>query len=140
MRRVTTLTVQEKRDALCNAIRHKCQYSISSYQMAIILESINLNRIYCVKTTTDARKFLNITTEEFVVSSERKVISYIRKLYGNFDYGYFYKSDIMKDHKSAVLYEYRDAAAIKQTITHKKGEPAFMTYTLVIFESGNKAA
>ena len=121
---------------LCNAIRHKCKYSISPHLLASILEHVNLSRSYTIQATTDRTKFLNIVTEEFVSSSEKTVTSHIQRIYGRFQPGYFRKVDGISHHKPAKLLDLQAAAAIKKTITQKAGHADSVSYSIVIFENG----
>lgn len=136
MRRLAMITHQEKIDALCNAIRSKCCYPVSSRHISCIIENININRVYCIKTTRNSGKFLNFITEEFIATPIRKTISCTIPLYGKFTCGHFFKDERSSDSHSGTIDIKHDAAAIKRTITQHENELVSVTYTIVLYESG----
>lgn len=135
MQRLSKMASQEKRDALRSAIRRKCQNGISNQRLDLILEGLNVNRPYSIKTTRDYGRFLNIATVETVATPERKTLSYVTSLYGDFKCGFFFKSERESCSIPGEINSERDAAAVKQTIVQHRGEPATVTYTLVLYES-----
>lgn len=134
MQRLSKLTSQEKRDALRNAIRRKCRFEMSSHRLDFILDHLNLNRPYSIKATIDPGKFLNVATAENVATPERKMLSFVIKLYGDFEYGFFLKSEWESCSVPGEINSKQAAAAIKWMIVQLKGQPATVTYTLVLYE------
>ena len=136
MQRIARLTAQEKRNALRKAIKRKCHYDITPGQLEHIIENININRAYCIKTTKDRGKFLNLITQEAVVTSERKNMSYVFYLYGDFQCGYFSKNGEKTYSVPGTLDISQNAAAIKQSIIQKTNCQPIVTYTIVIYQGG----
>lgn len=136
MQCLAKLTYQEKVDILCKVIRRKSRYGISDHSLGIILDNLNLHRPHIVKVTTDHIKFLNIATVEMVALSDGARLSYVTKIYGDFQCGYFFKSPQETNSMAGSMDFSKDAAFLKRTIFHLSGQSPIVTYTLVLFESG----
>ena len=133
MQKFSRLTDQERRDALCNAIKHKCRHGISSQYLKRIVNNLNVDRTYFIKVTQDHGKFLNIATEEFVVTNDRKMISYVVPFYGDFRCGRFFKHDSNVFSEPGSMSGNHAAAALKTTICSEDGLSC-VTFVIVIYE------
>lgn len=130
------LTDEERRELLRRAICRKCQYRISEERLENILLHINIRRPYVLKTTVCPDKFLNHITAEYIATAEHRVISEVFPIYGAFRSGYYER--VLKSSpymRPGQLDTHTDAAAVKVSLYQHGSEPAFATYTLILYES-----
>lgn len=133
---LSRLTDEERRELFCRAIRRKCQYHISEERLEQIFLHINIRRPYVLKTTDCPNKFLNHVTTEYIATAENRVMSEVFPIYGTFRSGYYECVSKSSPYLcSGQLDIHKDAAAIKLSLYQHGSEPAFATYTLVLYES-----
>lgn len=136
MQCLSRLSIQEKRNILGKVIRRKSRYGISDHCLGFILDNLNVHRPHIIKVTSDFTKFMNIATAEMVITYERRVLSYVTKIYGDFQCGHFYKNmEETRSLKGTVNHD-QDAAVLKRSIVHFVDQPPIITYTLALYESG----
>ena len=121
-----------RRQKLREAILQKCRY-ISKDKVELLLDQINLNRMYFVKRTDSSKKFLNIITSEFICSPDRKLLSTTIPLLGDFQPGYFIQTVDKTEYRSGRLSENMLCAALKMSISSWEGQIT-STYSLIIYE------
>ena len=134
MQCLAKLTYQEKVDILCKVIRRKSRYGISDHSLGIILDNLNVHRPHIIKVTSDYTKFMNIATAEMVFTCERKVLSYVTRIYGDFQCGHFYKNMGETSSLEGTVNHDHDAAVLKRSIVQFVDQPPIITYTLALYE------
>lgn len=131
MQRVLQMDSSHRYLRLREIIKDKCNI-ITREDLDAIMSNINVNRIYSIKSTTSAVKFLNIATAENISTSERKTLSYIIPILGKFEPGYFSNINSTKCSAAGMVDGKSTCAAVKMSITSCGGHIT-TTYTLAIY-------
>lgn len=105
---------------------------ISSKQLELICNSINTNRRYFIKSTTDKDKFMNYITREMIISDEKRMFSEVLPIYGQFQAPYFEKIGSDRRSVNGELDPSFSAAAIKirAGIDNQRSS---VTYSLILY-------
>lgn len=105
---------------------------ISSEYVDCICESINVNRRYFIKSTSNKQKFLNLVTRETIITKDTRAFSEVLPLYGDFKSPYFEKIGEERYAIDGELVAFRPAAAVKIRVG-TENQRTSTTYSLIIF-------
>lgn len=132
MKSFVLLSAEERKAELRSVIRSRAG-TISDSRLNLILDRLNVNRIYYIKVLQCPKKFLNIVTSECIGAADKKLYSITIPLYGTFSEGYFYRSESEKGILPGSIDTALPAAAVKITLENTAGRIT-KTYTLAIYE------
>ena len=121
-----------RRIRLKEILQQKCR-RISDENIDIIMSRLNINRIYLIKNTSSSVKFLNIITAESIFMPEKKTLSYIIPILGDFEPGYYINIENNRQSVPGVVLKNSTCAALKMTISLIEGHLK-ITYTLAVYE------
>ncbi len=131
MQAIHLLPESERKFALRQAILRRAP-GIPPDQISCICESVNTNRPYFIKPTTNKQKFLNLATRETIITENTRTFSEILPLYGNFKPPYFERVGERRLSKEGTMDPTLPAAAVKiRAGTEHQRSSA--TYTLIIY-------
>ena len=131
MHRVTFMDTEQRYLRFKEILLDKCS-NLTNENLDIIISSINIKRIYLIKSTNSEIKFLNIATAECIHTTDKKTISYIIPILGNFEPGYYINVDNSKESAPGRLYKNSTSAALKMSVTCVDGHPK-ITYILAVY-------
>lgn len=131
MRAIHSLPKSERKVALRKAIL-RCVPGIPSDFLDCICDSINPQRSYFIKSTTERQKFLNLVTRETIIGENVRTFSEVLSVYGRFQSPYFEKIGDKRQSIVGDLDISGPAAAVKIRAGIENRRP-LVTYSLIIF-------
>ena len=105
---------------------------ISSEQVDFICNSVNINRCYFIKSTTNREKFMNLVTREMIITDEIRSFTEILPIYGRFKSPYFEKTGSARRSASGSIDPTFPAAAVKMRVGIDNGYTS-VTYSLILY-------
>lgn len=128
---IQLLSECERKETLRQAILRRAP-GISSDKLDFICESVNTNRRYFIKATSDIDKFMNLVTRETIITEGSYSFSEVLPLYGNFQSPYFEKAGDQRHAKDGNLDSSVSAAAVKIRVG-MDNKHFSATYSLIIY-------
>lgn len=107
---------------------------VSDNNIQTIIDSIDINRQHYIKATRNPRKFLNVVTEENVISVDECIKSNSVAIYGVFKPGVFVDNSGVRSMKEGSIDKEKPAAAIKSIVYRDKNDCEKVKHLLVIYE------
>lgn len=127
------MTEAERKEMLRRAILHRAP-NLSSRSLDCICNSVNTQRRYFIKHTSNEQKFLNLATQETIVTKDNRVFCTVLPIFGEFTCPYFERIGERSSSREGKINLSLPAAAVKIRIGYEQqNKYAAATYFLLLF-------